>query len=70
VKAGVLSERQRRTLGRFVADYIAERTDWKEWTATTFGTSMKKMLDFFGKDTPIEKFQRTILKTTSRSAIP
>jgi len=55
VKSGVLSERQRRTLGKFITDYIEERTDWKEWTATTFGTSMKKMLDFFGKDTPIEK---------------
>ena len=28
VKAGVLSERQRRTLGKFIADYIAERSDW------------------------------------------
>ena len=54
VKAGLLRQRQRRTLGVFIIDYIAERTDWKEWTATTFGTSMNKMLGFFGADTPIE----------------
>ena len=54
VNAGLLRQRQRRTLGKFVADYIAERNDWKEWTATTFGTSMNKMLGFFGADTPIE----------------
>jgi len=55
VKAGVLSERQRRTLGKFVADYITERSDWKEQTVRTFGTSKNLMLEFFGSDTPIEK---------------
>ena len=55
VKAGVLSERQRRTLGKFIADYITERTDWKEGTVATFRRSKNLMLEFFGADTPIEK---------------
>jgi integrase len=55
VKAGVLSERQRRTLGKFIADYIEERSDWKEQTVRTFGTSKNHILNFFGKDTPLEK---------------
>ena len=53
VKAGVLSERQRRTLGKFVADYIAERSDWKPGTSTTFRVATDKIIEFFGKDTPL-----------------
>jgi integrase len=55
VNAGLLRQRQRRTLGTFIADYIAERSDWKARTAAGFSTSKKMMLDFFGKDAPIEK---------------
>ena len=55
VNGGLLRQRQRRTLGTFVADYIAERSDWKERTLATFSTSKKMMLDFFGADTSIEK---------------
>ena len=55
VKAEVLSERQRRTLGTFIADYIAERTDWKERTVAAFSTSKNLMLGFFGENTPVDK---------------
>ena len=54
VKAGVLSERQRRTLSKFVADYIAERRDWKPATLAAFRTATKKIKDYFGKDTLLE----------------
>ena len=55
VDAKLLQQRQRRTLGTFVADYINERTDWKPMTRTSFTTMTKKMLDFFGEDTLIDK---------------
>ena len=54
VKAGLLSGRQRRTLGKFITDYIEERSDWKPGTLTTFRVATDKMLAFFGKDTPLE----------------
>ena len=54
VNAGLLRQRQRRTLGTFVTDYIAERSDWKEQTVVTFSQSKNRMLDFFGVDMPIE----------------
>ena len=55
VNAGLLRQRQRRTLGTFIADYVTERTDWKERTLATFSTSKNLMLDFFDRNTPIEK---------------
>ncbi|MCL2120582.1 MAG: site-specific integrase [Planctomycetaceae bacterium] len=55
VKAGLLRQRQRRTLGLFITDYIKERTDWKWRTVAAFNTSKNLMLDFFGENTPIDK---------------
>jgi len=55
VNAGLLRQRQRQALGEFVAGFISEHADWKTGTLTTFTTSTKKMLDFFGAGTPIEK---------------
>ena len=54
VNAGLLRQRQRRTLGKFIADYIEERSDWKPGTRAAYRTSMKKLIAFFGKDTPLE----------------
>ena len=53
VNAGLLRQRLRRTLGTFIADYITERTDWKESTVATFRRSKDLILNFFGADTPI-----------------
>jgi len=55
VNAGLLRQRQRRTLETFISDYIEERSDWKERTLATFSTSKNLMLDFFDRNTPIEK---------------
>ena len=55
VRVGLLPERQRRTLGTYIDDYIKEHSHWEEGTAKTFNTSKGLMLDFFGKDTPIAK---------------
>ena len=54
VNAGLLRQRQRRTLGTFIADYIEERSDWKPATLAAFRTATKKMLAFFGNDMPLE----------------
>ena len=54
VNAGLLRQRQRRTLGTFIADYIKERTDWKPATLAAFRTATKKMMAFFGKDSSLE----------------
>ena len=54
VKAGVLQQRHRRTLGDFITQYIGERSDWKPATLRAFRTAAKKMLAYFGDDTPIE----------------
>jgi hypothetical protein len=53
VNAGLLRQRQRRTLGAFIADYIAERSDWKPATLSSFRTASGKLMAFFGKDTPL-----------------
>ena len=62
VKADLLRQRQRRTLEKFITDYIAERTDWKEQTVRTFNQSKNQMLKFFGSDTDLQQaaegFQR------------
>ena len=50
VKAGVLQQRHRRTLGDFITQYIGEHPDWKQGTLSAFRTATKKMLAFFGKD--------------------
>jgi len=55
VNAGLLRQRQRRTLGAFLDDYIKEHTHWKERTASAFKTSKNLILDFFGEGTSIEK---------------
>jgi len=55
VNADLLRQRQRRTLGTFIADYVMERTDWKKGSAAVFRASQKQMLGFFGEDTPLEK---------------
>ena len=39
VNAGLLRQRQRRTLGTFIADYTAERSDWKPATLAAFRTA-------------------------------
>ena len=54
VKAGVLQQRHRRTLGDFIAQYTAERSDWKPRTLSGFQTAANKMLAYFGKDTPLD----------------
>ena len=54
VNAGLLRQRQRRTLKAFIDDYIEERSDWKPGTRDAFRTATKKMMAFFGKDTPLE----------------
>ena len=54
VNAGLLRQRQRRTLEKFISDYIMERSDWKPATLKAFRTATKKMMFFFGKDTPLE----------------
>ena len=53
IKAGLLRQRHRRTLGTFIADYITERSDWKPGTLTTFRVATEKIMTFFGKDTPL-----------------
>jgi len=55
VNAGLLRQRLRRKLGTFLDDFVKEKTRWKNGTAAAFKTSKDLMLDFFGKDTPIEK---------------
>ena len=55
VKADLLKQRQRRTLEKFLTDYVGERTDWKEQTVRTFNQSKNQLLRFFGNDTPLEK---------------
>ena len=55
VRAGVMQQRDRRTLGDFITQYADERTDWKPGTLAAFKTAAGKMLAFFGADTPIEK---------------
>jgi integrase len=54
VNVGLLRQRQRRTLGTFITDYVSERGDWKPATLAAFRTATKKMMAFFGKDTPLE----------------
>jgi integrase len=54
VNAGLLRQRQWRTLGKFITDYIEERSDWKPGTQTTFRVATDKMMVFFGRDTPLE----------------
>ena len=44
VKAGVLQQRHRRTLGDFITQYIGERSDWKPRTLSGFQTAAKKCL--------------------------
>jgi integrase len=55
VKAGLINDRQRRTLGQVFKEYAAERTDWKERTRLAFNTSTKMILEFFGEETPLER---------------
>jgi len=77
VNAGLLRQRQRRTLGTFIADYIEERTDWKPSTRSAFRTAMKKMLAFFGKDIPLasvtaeqcHKFKAEMLRKHSQGSV-
>ena len=66
--AGLLRQRQRRTLGTFIADYIAERSDWKPATLDAFRTATKKMRVFFGEDIPLLLNARTsfIMNALSR----
>ena len=53
VNSGLLRQRQRRTLRAFIDDYIAERSDWKPRTHSSFRTAMNKLITFFGEDTPL-----------------
>lgn len=54
-KVGLIKQEKVRTLGDFIAGYVKERTDWKARTFAAFSTSRKRIQDFFGKNTPIEK---------------
>ncbi|GHT46780.1 hypothetical protein FACS189454_08440 [Planctomycetales bacterium] len=52
VKAGLLQERQRRTLGEFITQYT-DGQKWKPNTVNGFRTAMTKLLAYFGDKTPL-----------------
>jgi integrase len=55
VNAGLLRQRQRRTLETFLDDFVKEHSHWKSGTVAAFSTSKDLILDYFGEGTSIEK---------------
>ena len=51
--AGILPERRRRTLGKFIETYKAGK-QWKKSSADAFNKSEKHLIEFFGADCPID----------------
>ncbi len=50
---GLVQPRQSSTLGNFIDRYIADRTDVKPTTATTYAQARRHLTTFFGPDKPL-----------------